>query len=156
MASERVVLDLDAPPEAVWLVTGERWDEVSRIIPSISDSRLVEGTAVDLGVARRCDLNEPRFGMEFIEERLIDWDPPRSFTYEMIDPPFPLGRLGNTWSVEENGHGSRVVMEPFAELRGRPLTAWLEGVVLRRMIASLESDQQAMKDAIEAAANMGE
>lgn len=153
MASERIALDIDAPPEAVWLVTGERWDEVFRIIPSISDSSLIEGSTVELSAVRRCDLTEPTFGMEFVDERLIAWEPPDSFAYEMIDPPLPLRRLGNTWSVEGNGDESRLIMEPFVELRGRPLTAWLEGFVLRRMIASLESDQQAMKDAIEAAAN---
>ena len=91
-------------------------------------------------MARRCYLTEPTFRTEFVEERLIDWEPSRSFTYEMIDPPFPLRRLGNKWTVEPNGDGTRLTMEPFAELKARPLTAWFEGFVLHRMIASLESD----------------
>lgn len=153
MASEHVTFHLNAPPENVWRVTGGLWDEVFRIIPGISDSRLTEGSTVELGAARRCDLNEPTFGMDYVEERLTNWEPPHSFTYEMIDPPFPLRRLGNTWSVEANGAGTRLLMEPFTELRGRPLTGWLEGYVLRRMVASLESDQPPMKDAIEEAAN---
>lgn len=153
MASDRVTFDINAPPENVWEVTGGLWDEVFRIIPSISDSWLVEGSTVELGAARRCDLNEPTFGMEYVEERLTNWEPPHSFTYEMINPPFPLRRLGNTWSVEAYGAGTRLLMEPFIELRGRPLTRWFEGFVLRRMVASLESDQLTMKDAIEDAAN---
>lgn len=153
MAAERVSLDIDASPEDVWRVTGERWNEIFRIVPSISDSRLIEGTNIEPGVARRCDLTEPTFGMEFVEERLIGWEPPRTFTYEMIDPPFPLQRLGNRWTIEANDPGTRLTMEPYAELRARAVTGWLEGFVLRRMVGSLESDQAEMRRSIEHAAN---
>lgn len=153
MATERVTIDLDASPENVWEVIGERWDEIDRIVPSISHSELIDGTEVGAGAARRCDLTEPSVGMEFVAERLIAWDPPRTFTYEMIDPPFPLRRLGNKWTVEARDTGTRLTMEPFAELRARPLMRWLEGIVLRRMIASLESDRGEMRMSIERAAN---
>lgn len=153
MATESVSFEMDASPENVWQVTGEQWDGVSRIIPSISESELIDGTTVEEGVARRCTLAEPTFGMEFVEERLVELEPPRTFTYEMLEPPFPMRRLGNRWSVEASGTGTRLTLQPFAELRGRPLTKWLEGFVLKRLINSLESDQQEMRVAIERAAN---
>ena len=77
--------------------------------------------------------------------------PATNVTYEMIDPPFPMRRLGNTWTIEANGTGTRLTLRPFVELKARPLTKRLEGFVLRRLMKDLESDQRRMKAAVERA-----
>lgn len=151
MSTDSVVFDIDASPEEVWRVTGEQWGEVHRLIPRISNSVLTSDDGVREGATRRCTLSESTAGLEEIDERLVFMDPPETFTYELLDPPFPLQRLTNTWAIEPTDTGTRLTLRPLLELRGRPFTTWLEGFALRRMMADLEDDQQAMKGAIEAA-----
>lgn len=151
MSTESVAFDLDAPPDAVWHVTGERWGDVHRLIPRVSNSVLTNDDGVREGATRRCTLTESTAGMEEINERLVYMDPPTTFTYELLDPPFPLRRLTNTWTIEPTDTGSRLTLTPRLELTGGFFTNWLEGIAIRRLMADLEADQQAMKDAIEAA-----
>lgn len=151
MAVEPVTFEIEAALDDVWRVIGERWDEVHRIVPRISDSFLTNDVGIGKGATRRCVLSNPAAGMDEVEERIIRWDPPRSFIYELLDPPFPLRRLTNTWSLEATDAGTRLALEPELQLRGRPFTKPLEGLVLRWMMADLASDQRAMKGAIEAA-----
>lgn len=153
MASATVSFRVEARPADVWRVVGERWDEMSRLVPTISHSELVDGTEVGAGAARRCTLSNPVAGMEYVEERLVEWDPPATFLYEVIDPPFGMRRLGNRWTVEPSGTATRLTMEPFVELRGRPLTRPFERLVLRWMIRDLRSDVEEMRTRVERAAN---
>ena len=151
MASDTVSFHVDAAPADVWRVAGERWDEVYRLVPRISRSVLTSDGGIREGATRRCSLSEPALGMDHIDERLVGWDPPRSFAYEVIDPPFPLRRLGNSWTVEPEGDGTRLSLTPTVELRGRPVTRPLEGIVLRRTIRRLESDLRGLSAGIEGA-----
>lgn len=153
MASATVSFRVEARPADVWRVVGERWDEMSRLVPTISHSELVDETEVCAGAARRCTLSNPVAGMEYVEERLVEWEPPATFLYAVIDPPFGMRRLGNRWTVEPSGTATRLTMEPFVELRGRPLTRPFERLVLRWMIRDLRSDVEEMRTRVERAAN---
>lgn len=151
MSTDSVAFDIDASPEDVWRVTGEQWDEVHRLIPRVSNSVLTSDDGVREGATRRCTLAESTAGMDEIDERLVFMDPPEIFTYELLDPPFPLRRLTNTWTIEPTETGSRLTLTPRLELPGGILTTWLEGFALRRLMVDLEADQRAMKSAIEEA-----
>lgn len=153
MASNSVTLELDAAPEDVWRVTGERWDLVFRLVPRISQSELLSDGVVEEGAVRQCTLSTPAAGMREIEERLVAYDPPRSFSYAVLDPPFPLRRLVNTWTIEASNGGTRLTLRPTVELQGGPLAGRLEGLVLWQLLRELESDVGSMTQAIERAAH---
>lgn len=141
-----VALDVQASPADVWRVVGERWADVHALVPRIRASRLVEGSAPGLGATRECSLREPVAGIHRIHERLVAWDPPRGFAYEVVRPPFPFARLRNEWRIEPRGDGARLTLAPGLVLRGGSATRWLAPLVLRWLMRDLARDVDALRE----------
>lgn len=147
-----VELRVDAHPAAVWRVVGDRWGDVHELLPRLESSRLIDASRPGVGVSRECRLAEPVMGMRQVRERLVAWEPPRSFTYELLRPPFPIARLRNEWRVEADGAGTRLTLSPAIELRGGAASRWLRGAVLASLLRELEKDMEEMRVRVERAA----
>lgn len=151
-ARRAVVLQVAAPPAAVWRVVGERWGDVHELLPRLSASRLLDEGPPCVGATRVCTLTAPVMGMREVRERLVAWRPPVGFAYEVLDPPFPLARLRNAWRIEAEGDGTRLTLAPEVELRGGAATRWMRGALLGSLMRELDKDVAQMRAAIERAA----
>lgn len=148
-APDVVVLWVSAPPADVWRVVGERWGDVHRLLPRVARSRIVDDDAPGVGATRACTLTTPVMGMAEVRERLVVWEPPFGFEYEMLDPPFPFARLRNTWRIAPDGEGSRLTLSPELHLRGGRWAQALRGPVLRALLRELDRDVAQLQAAIE-------
>lgn len=146
-----ITMHIAAAPEAVWSVLGEAWGEVHRVLPSLSDSRLLTDGPPGLGSRRRCTLATPVRGMEAVEEELVAWEEGRSFTYLFHDAPWPIRSVRNEWRLEPEGEGTRLTLSPSLRIRGRG-TQWLAPVLLWFLSRPLEKDLPEMRRRIEAEA----
>lgn len=92
---------IDASPEKVWTVLGERFGDVALWAGSIQASKMITP-----------ELRECQSIMGRVRERLLEFDPhARCLEYEAVKGPNWFRRASNRWCVDDLGDGhSRVRM----------------------------------------------
>lgn len=92
---------IDAPPEKVWTVLGERFGDVALWAGSVHASAMITP-----------ELRECQTILGTVHERLLEFDPrTRCLEYEAVEGPKWFRRATNRWCVDDLGEGrSRVRM----------------------------------------------
>ena len=103
---------IEAPPEVVWAHLS-KLDALHLWTDAVHHSYLSGSCSSGVGAERVCDLGHRRE----MHERVTAWTEGQSFTYESADAPM-MKRARNTWSIQPDGRGTRVVSEAEVELRG--------------------------------------
>jgi hypothetical protein len=155
MASQSVTFDLDATPEAVWHVVGERWGEADRTLPFVTDCRVTDGGegSPRPGTTREVTFAARVAGADEATERLVAWHSPRSLAYETVTPTFPVSRLAWEWRVDPRGEvRSRLTVTPTVEVRGGALTGWLADSMLDDVVETLAGARDRVRATVERAA----
>ena len=93
MAKVIVTRIIDAPVADVWAA----WDDfgnIDRFNPNLKQSGLINGSARSgLGAERQCDLKD---GKNYIQERVVDYQPERRMTVDIFNGSLPLKRAKAT------------------------------------------------------------
>ncbi|MFO0618408.1 MAG: SRPBCC family protein [Polyangiaceae bacterium] len=123
---------IDAPPERIWRVLGERFMHVGEWAAPITSSCSVGTDVPGAGATRACTIAPfGPIGAGVVQERLTRYEPDeRAFEYEAIaGMPRFVARAVNRWSVARVADAQSVVkIHASLELRG-PMA--LFGCVLR-------------------------
>lgn len=121
-------IDLDASPQQVWHVLSD-FGALCTWAPNVDDSGLTGDQTEGVGTTRRV-----RAGRVTVTERVTHWEPPRRLSYEIEG--LPMVKSGsNTWTVEQNGSGSRVWLTSRIDT-GSSLPQRLVGKVFARGMAN--------------------
>ena len=93
MAKVIVTRIINAPVADVWAA----WDDfgnIDRFNPNLKQSGLINGSARSgLGAERQCDLKD---GKNYIQERVVDYQPERRMTVDIFNGSLPLKRAKAT------------------------------------------------------------
>ena len=95
---------INAPASKVWQVVGHEFAEIERWSSGIGVSKAATGGKAPEG----CDISG-RY-CDSIQEELTHYsDKEMRFSYVMVDPPFFLKSIGNSWQVRATGPNESVV-----------------------------------------------
>jgi hypothetical protein len=118
-----ILVQTDVAAERMWLVIGDV-GAISRYMPSLRESTMVDGRAPAVGAVRVC---EDRAGRRWAEE-IVEFTVGKSFTMrfhaETPGFPFPAVMMRGGWEVMPAGSGSMVKV-------------WWEMVPTRRLLAPI-------------------
>lgn len=137
-------LTVDTPREQVWKAAGERFGDVAAWAPGLDASRMANGATPEVGQRRACEPSESLVGMDAIEEEITAWDPPRSFSYRVFDPPFPLAWMEAMWMFEALGKRTEVAVRVEVGIHGGRVLDPLAALVWHTSLKPL------MRDSLEA------
>ncbi|KPA22455.1 Polyketide cyclase / dehydrase and lipid transport [Shimia sp. SK013] len=91
---------INAPVEDVWTA----WDDyahIEKFNPNLSRSFLLDGSHnTGLGAERQCTMTD---GKNFIQERIVDYQPNRRMKVEIFDGTFPLKENFATIDMRQTG-----------------------------------------------------
>ncbi|NET31218.1 MAG: SRPBCC family protein [Cyanothece sp. SIO1E1] len=130
-------IHIEISPEELWKITAEDFIAVDKWISGVN---LAEGTGQGLGAARTCT---PSYkGFSKTTEKIIDFQPNSSFTYEIIEGmPKMIVFATNTWKHELQGEGTLLTMQVNMQVKGFMGTL-MKGFMKKRM-------RRVLKDALE-------
>lgn len=130
-------IHIEISPEELWKITAEDFIAVDKWISGVN---LAEGTGQGLGAARTCT---PSYkGFSKTTEKIIDFQPTSSFTYEIIEGmPKMIVFATNTWKHELQAEGTLLTMQVKMQVKGFMGTL-MKGFMKKRM-------RRVLKDALE-------
>jgi ligand-binding SRPBCC domain-containing protein len=103
---------ISAPPEKVWLVLSSL-ESLDQYDPGIKKAEIVSPSTEGLGSARRCDLTPGGW----FKERVSDWQPPYSISFELFECTLPIRRLKHSYTLTADGTGTHVRQRMEYELK---------------------------------------
>ena len=127
---------IDAPNERVWSVLSDV-KNISDWSEAVVSARVSSNAQRGIGTERVCELKN---GIT-INERWIDWEEGRSFTYEGFNLPMVKSAL-NKWSIEESNGKTLLKTESRLEFKGGLLGRMIEPA-MRFMAARMGADAMA-------------
>jgi uncharacterized protein YndB with AHSA1/START domain len=154
VATSQIERHIDAPRARAWEVLSDL-DGWGAHAPNLSRTEVIEGSTE--GAVRRCYNNA---GKAWSETCTL-WQPGRRYVMEVdtSDYPYPITVMRGTFSVEDDGPGSRVTLRFDYEFRfgflGRVLGAAARPMFARtcgRLLDSLEAEAVARQRGHAAAA----
>lgn len=118
-----------APPQAAWDVLAD-FGALSSWADGADHSCLLNQgpDGVTLGTTRRVQM-----GPNTLVERITEYDPPRTLTYDITGLPIRLGRLANSWTVRPAGETTSVTVTSTLRIGARPPAQLAERVLLRML-----------------------
>ena len=134
---------IDAPRAEAWEVLSDL-DSWGAHAPNLSRTEVIEGGAAE-GAVRRCYKNS---GKGWSETCTL-WQPGRRYVMEVdtSDYPYPMDLMRGTFSVDDEGRGSRVALRFDYQFKygilGRIVGAMARpmfGRTCRRLLDSLEAE----------------
>ena len=120
-------VDLASPPAMVWDVLSA-FDGISSWADDVDHSCLLSDQSEGVGMCRRIQT-----GRTTLVERVVDWEPPTTLSYEIEGLPPVVRSATNTWSVSEHGGGSRVELTSSVDAGPRPPQKAIAKLVARKM-----------------------
>jgi ligand-binding SRPBCC domain-containing protein len=118
---------IDAPPEKVWSVLASL-DVLDQYDPGITKVEVVSISREGPGAARRCDLAPGGW----FKERVADWTPNQSLSFELYECSLPVRRLKHSYSLAPDGSGTVVRQRMEYELKFGPLGRLMDAIVVRK------------------------
>ena len=127
MATVTVHEQINAPPALVWAVLAN-FPDVYRWNPGVEHSYATSENPTGANATRRCDL----FGGDYLEERIIGFDPDHSLVIDIFETSLPLARNIVTFTVDTSGTGARVTCSANYRLKYGPLGILVDLLIARR------------------------
>jgi hypothetical protein len=126
--------EIAADPSVVWALLKD-FQHVDAFNPNLFRSSHIGGTPLEgVGAERRCELKD---GRNWIEERVIDWQPGESYTVEIYAGTMPSRDARTRLSVNQKGAASLAVMEITYTPKFGLLGQALDHLLLRRKMMEL-------------------
>jgi ligand-binding SRPBCC domain-containing protein len=109
MATIRNEILIQAPPEKIWQVLATP-DLLDKYDPTVKRSSLISDEKTSIGAKRRVDMLD---GKNWFEEKITQYQPNESLTYELTACSFPVHKLKHSYSFQKIGEKTKVsqVME---------------------------------------------
>ena len=151
MNSLSTVQRIDRPAEDVWELLLD-FGNIGAWNPNLSGSRLLDGSPHEgVGTVRQCDMAD---GKNWIRERVVDWEPGRSYTVDIYEGTMPLAYAQATLGVRKTSSGSS---EAYMEMKYRPkygiLGRAIDVMMMRSMLQrSMDNVVRGLGEAAEKAA----
>ena len=118
---------IEASAEAVWAVLASL-ETLEQYDPGVKKSQVVSETQEGPGAARRCYLTPGGW----FEERIAEWEPARSISFELFRCTLPVRRLQHRYTLTSEGGGTVVHQRMEYELKFGALGRLLDALVMRR------------------------
>ncbi len=131
---------IDIPQEELWKITADDFIQVDKWISGVN---LAEGAGQGIGAARTCT---PSYrGFSKTTEKIIDFQPISSFTYEIIEGmPKMIAFATNTWKHEPQNEGTLMTMQVKMQVKGFMGTL-MKGFMKKRMKSVLQDALEELK-----------
>jgi ligand-binding SRPBCC domain-containing protein len=109
MATIHNEIIIQASPEKIWEVLATP-DLLDKYDPTVKKSLLISDEKTSLGAKRRVDMLD---GKNWFEEKITQYQPNESLTYELTACSFPVHKLKHSYSFQKIGEKTKVcqVME---------------------------------------------
>ncbi len=118
---------INASPEKVWSVLASL-DALDRYDPGVTKSEIVTSSREGPGSARRCDLAPGGW----FKERVVDWTPSRSLSFELFECTLPVRRLRHSYTLTPDGSGTVVRQRMEYELKFGPAGKLMDALMVRK------------------------
>ncbi len=118
---------INATPAQVWGVLASL-DTLDRYDPGVTKSELISQVPAGPGAERRCDLAPGGW----FKERVADWEPARSLSFELFDCSLPVRRLKHSYALTPDGDGTIVRQRMEYELKFGVLGKVMDAVMVRK------------------------
>ncbi len=100
MAKVTVTRTVNAPLQDVW-ASWDNFSDIYRFNPNLNGSHLLPGSAsTGMGATRQCDMRD---GKNFIQERIIGYDPHRKLVIDIYNGTLPLKSAVATFDFRAHG-----------------------------------------------------
>ena len=121
-----------ATPEQVWEALAD-FGNIAAFNPNLAGSHILDGAkAAGQGAERRCDLRD---GKNYLLERVVDWQPGRSYTVDIYESSMPLRTARATLGADAASGGTATARMTIAyTVKFGPLGAVMDALMLRRMM----------------------
>jgi ligand-binding SRPBCC domain-containing protein len=121
------LIHINAPAEKVWSVLASL-DVLDQYDPGIRKSEIVSPSREGPGSARRCDLTPGGW----FKERVGDWNPQQSLSFELFDCSLPVRRLKHSYTLTADGAGTLVRQRMEYELKFGPIGKLMDAMMVRK------------------------
>ncbi|MCA1813693.1 MAG: SRPBCC family protein [Halobacteriales archaeon] len=123
---------IDAPPATVFALLDDL-EAVQRYNPVVARTRYTSEARSGVGAARHCEFQPKGFS----DERVVGWEQGRVHAMEVVRSSWPMRDIGWRAELRRDGAGTLLVQDTSYVVKGGPVGALLDALVMRRKFAGI-------------------
>jgi hypothetical protein len=106
MLSFKFVVQVEAPPEAVWAVLAERYDELDAWLWVVSGCELEEAGPVGMGTTRVVKATP----LVTLRETIVAFEPLEAIAYDVHGVPWIYEHMRSDWTLAASDGGTEITL----------------------------------------------
>ena len=127
MATFSTSTTINASVDQVWATLADI-GSIHAWNPGVEASHTTSELGSGLGTTRHCDLG----GRNYLDEEVVEFDEGRRMTMRIVDTNMPFEHADIRFTLEPQGHTTRVSVSPEYRLRYGPIGRLIDRLTVRR------------------------